>query len=97
MTTCGAHAALIGQLTSDGSLLDFSPLQPPALGRDVRVRAGRVESQPLLEKDDSVAGYYLVTAADLEAAVQIASRIPDARSHRVTVRPLLSLDGITGS
>ena len=43
---------------------------------------------PFAETKEQLGGYYLIEAADLNEAMQVASRIPSARLGSVEVRPL---------
>jgi hypothetical protein len=48
-----------------------------------------VTDGPFAETKEQLAGYYVIEAADLNEALQLASRIPSARSGSVEVRPLI--------
>jgi hypothetical protein len=56
----------------------------------VRVRNGRVSATdgPFAETKEQLGGYYAIEAKDLNEAIQIASRIPAARTGGVEVRPI---------
>jgi hypothetical protein len=43
---------------------------------------------PFAETREQLAGYYLVDAKDLDAALAIAARIPSARVGSIEVRPI---------
>lgn len=89
------HAALIEFLTATDRLLQCSPLAHPATGRAVVVRGGTADVVDLSTSGSAVAGYYLIRARDLDEAISIAARVPDARVGHVEVRPLLALEGIS--
>jgi hypothetical protein len=44
---------------------------------------------PYAETKEALTGYYLIDAADLDAAVAIAARIPAAWGGAVEVRPVV--------
>jgi hypothetical protein len=44
---------------------------------------------PYAETKEALTGYYLIEAADLDQAVQIAARIPAAWGGAVELRPVL--------
>jgi hypothetical protein len=56
----------------------------------VRVRDGKVSTTdgPFAETREQLGGYYLLEAKDLNEAIQIAAKIPSARSGSVEVRPI---------
>jgi hypothetical protein len=88
------------QLTHDlhatGQFLGAGPLQPVATATSVRVREGKrlVTDGPFAETREQLGGYFLVDAADLDAAISIAARIPGARKGTVEIRPLIEIPGL---
>lgn len=52
------------------------------------VQGEDVRNGPLVESDLVAAGYYVISAPDIDAAVRIAGRHPAARDGGVEVRPL---------
>jgi hypothetical protein len=56
----------------------------------IRVRGGRplVTDGPFAETQEQLLGLYLVEAEDLDEAMAIAERAPDARLGAVEIRPL---------
>ncbi len=75
-----------------------SPLQPVATATVVQVRDGKrsVTDGPFIETREQLAGYFLVNAANLDEALDIAGRIPGARIGAVEVRPLREISGLPG-
>jgi hypothetical protein len=68
-------------------------LQPPDTATTVRVEDGRTLTTdgPFAETKEALGGYYLFEAADLDAAIELASRVPAARmGGAVEVRPLVA-------
>ncbi|MFE3446041.1 YciI family protein [Nocardia sp. NPDC059180] len=90
------HAALITQLADDGRLIHCSPLTEPGDALTVAVRDGAVEigPEPVADGGSHLAGYYLVRCRSRQEAIDIAARIPDARSHHVVIRALMPLAGV---
>jgi len=80
-------------LRRNGKLLAAEPLEPVETATSVRVRNGQVTitDGPFAETKEHLAGFYLVDAADLDEAIQIAARIPPAREGTVEVRPVREL------
>jgi hypothetical protein len=67
-------------------------LQPPTSATTVRVQDGRTLTTdgPFVETKEALAGYYLFEADDLDAAIELAARIPAARmGGAIDVRPLV--------
>lgn len=68
-------------------------LQPPETATTVRVQDGRTLTTdgPFAETKEALGGYYLLEAEDLDAAIELAARIPAARlGGAVEVRPLVA-------
>ena len=88
------------QLTHDlnaaGQYLAAGPLHPVATATSVRVRDGKrlVTDGPFAETREQLGGYFLIEAANLDEAINIATRIPAARKGTVEVRPVLELPGL---
>jgi hypothetical protein len=57
------------------------------------VRNGKVTTTdgPFAETKEQLGGFYLIEAKDLNDAIQIASRIPCARTGCVEVRPIMEI------
>jgi hypothetical protein len=73
-------------------------LQPAHTAKSVRVRQGKVSitDGPFAETKEVLAGFYLIDAADLEDAIQIASQMPPARVGTIEVRPVRELISTSG-
>lgn len=68
-------------------------LQSPDTATTVRVQDGRTLTTdgPFAETKEALGGYYLLDADDLDAAIDLAARIPAARlGGAVEVRPLVA-------
>jgi len=55
-----------------------------------------VRDGPFTETKECIAGFYLIEAADLNEAIQIASQMPPARVGSIEVRPVRELTSTTG-
>ena len=67
-------------------------MQPPEAAATVRVEVGKtlVTDGPFVEVKEAVGGYLFFEAGDLDAAIELASRIPAARyGGAIEVRPLM--------
>ena len=82
-----------GWLVENGMLLGGEALQGVSNATSVAVRDGRriVTDGPFAETKEHLAGYYLVEAPDLDAAIDAAARIPGAQIGTVEVRPIQEL------
>ena len=82
-------------LRQRGQCLASEALQPVRTAATVRVRNNNVSvtDGPFAETKETLAGFYMIDARDLNEAIQIASRIPPARAGSVEVRPIRQLAG----
>ena len=67
-------------------------LQPVTTATTVRVEDGRTLTTdgPFAETKEALGGYYLLEADDLDAALEVAARIPAARmGGAIEVRPVV--------
>jgi hypothetical protein len=85
-------------LRNSGRCLASEALQPVHTAATVRVRNGKVAIRdgPFTETKEHLAGFYLIDAADLDDAIQIASQIPPARVGSIEVRPIRELTSTSG-
>lgn len=70
-------------------------LQPVASATSVQVRNGRISvtDGPFAETRETLAGFYLIDARDLNEAIQVAAQIPPARIGTIEIRPIRPLPG----
>ncbi len=56
----------------------------------VRIRHDKVSitDGPFAETKEQLGGFFLINARDLDEAVQLASKIPSARTGSIEVRPI---------
>lgn len=78
-------------LRRSGQYVGGNALQPTQSATTVRRRNGKISTTdgPFAETKEQLGGYYLIEAADLNEAVQIAARIPAADTGSVEVRPIV--------
>ena len=57
----------------------------------MRVRDGQalITDGPFAETKEHLGGFYLVDVPDLDAAIEVAQRIPDVRRGSVEIRPVV--------
>lgn len=84
--------ALHREITESGELLEAAALANPARTRTVRVRGGvrTTTDGPYAESKEQFAGYLVLDCESEERAVEIASRIPDARFGSVEIHPIMN-------
>ncbi len=91
MATMNAgYMAFMTEMGQRGVLQGGERLHPTSDATTVSVRDGEVLSVdgPFAETKEQMAGYYIVDCADLDEAIEIASKIPNASTGRVEVRPI---------
>ncbi len=92
-------AGLAQELHAQGKFIATAPLQGLDTAKSVRVRNGKsqVTDGPFAETREHLGGFFLIDAADMDEALEVASRIPGARVGTVEVRPVVEVAGIPGS
>ncbi len=73
-------------------------LYPTATATTVRVTGARggdvvLSDGPYAETKEALTGFFLIEAADLDAALRIAAEIPAAWGGAVEVRPVIEFEG----
>ena len=84
------YGAFTQSIVQSGNFKAGDRLQPTTTATTVQVRDGKMLTTdgPFAETREQLAGYYLVDAKDLDAALAIAARIPSARVGSIEVRPI---------
>jgi hypothetical protein len=87
----GEYFAFTDNYTNSGHVLGGEALQPTNTATTIRVRNGKMSTTdgPFAETREQLGGYYLLEAKDLNEAIQIAAKIPAARTGGVEVRPIM--------
>ena len=69
------------------------PLHPTSEAVTVRLRDGErmLTDGPFAETKEQLGGFYLIEARDRDEAVDIAARIPSARTGSIEVRPVFPI------
>ena len=78
------------ELRKGGYVIAAEPLQGVRTAATVRVRNGSVTvtDGPFAETKESLGGFFLINARDLNEAIKVASRWPSARFGSIEVRPI---------
>jgi hypothetical protein len=80
-------------LRQSGHLLVAQALQSAETATTLRVRNGKlsITDGPFAETNEQLGGFILIDAADLNDAIQVASKSPLARLGSIEVRPIMEL------
>ena len=84
--------AAYNEITQNPGVTSGLALEAPELATTVRVQDGKTLTTdgPFVEIKEAIGGYLLFEADDLDAAIELASRIPAARlGGAVEVRPIV--------
>jgi hypothetical protein len=87
---------LCHDLATAGQFITASPLQSVTTATSVRVRENRrmVTDGPFAETREQLGGFFMIDAPDLDAAINIASRIPAAKKGTVEIRPVVEIPNL---
>ena len=82
-------AGWVAEARASGVLVKGNRLRPEGEATIVRRRVGEVlvTDAPLSESKEWIAGYDILEAESLDAAVEVASRHPLARTGHITLHP----------
>ena len=94
----GEYMKFTADIKASGHYKAGDALQPVHTATTVRVRNGKTQTTdgPFAETRETLGGYYLIEAKDLDEATKIAARIPDARigNGSVEIRPVMVFDNM---
>ncbi len=81
--------ALEAEMDSSGTFVFGGALHGPDAATVVRVGDGDVvmTDGPFVESKEHIAGFYIINADDLDAALAWAGKVVDALNHPIEVRP----------
>ena len=86
----GEYFAFTEDIKRSGHYVAGEALKPVQTATTVRLRNGKMSTTdgPFAETKEQLGGFYMIDAKDLNEAIQIASRIPSAKTGTVEVRPV---------
>jgi hypothetical protein len=86
-----AYDTLMKDLAENGRSLAGNELAPTSTATTVQVRNGErlVTDGPFAETKEQLGGYFLIDVDDLDAAIDIAARIPSVHAGSIEVRPVM--------
>lgn len=89
-------AGLARDLHQAGKFIATAPLESVTTAKSVRVREGKrqVTDGPFAETREQLGGFFLIDAADLDEALEVAAKIPGARVGTVEVRKVVEVGGL---
>ena len=81
-------------IRKSGHMIAGDSLMPTSAATTVRIRNGKLGTTdgPFAETKEQLGGYYLIEAKDLNEAIQVAARIPGAKTGSIEVRPIEVFD-----
>jgi hypothetical protein len=83
--------AYVARLEASGHMVITRALESVATARTVRLRDEKLLATdgPFAETRETLGGFFLIEARDMDEAVQIAAQWPSARFGSIEVRPTL--------
>jgi len=87
------YMAYSAELKKSGKMLSCEPLDPTSTATTIRVRNGKTvpTDGPFADTKEQLGGIYVVDVKDLNEAIAWASKIPDARTGSIEIRPLMNV------
>ena len=81
------------ELKKSGKMISCEPLDPTSTATTIRVRDGKTipTDGPFADTKEQLGGIYVIDVKDLNEAMTWASKIPDARTGSIEIRPLMNI------
>jgi hypothetical protein len=79
-----------GEVQQRGIKVGGAPLQPTGTATTVRLRDGKamMTDGPFAETKEQLAGFYVLECKDLDEAIALANKMPDAQYGSIEIRPV---------
>lgn len=89
-------AAFARDLQAQGKYILSAPLHPTSAATSVRAVEGQrvVRDGPFAEVREQLGGFFLIDAANLDEAIDIAKRLPAGQWGTVEIRPVVEISGL---
>lgn len=90
--------ALEAEMDADGAFVYGGALHGPEAATVVRPRDGDgvlTTDGPFIESKEQIGGFYIIEAADRDAALAWARKVSDATHHPIEVRPFRATGRLT--
>jgi hypothetical protein len=90
----GEYFAFTEGIRQSGHYRSGEALEPVHTATTVRLRDGQLLTTdgPFAETKEQLGGFYLIEAKDLNEAIQIAGKIPSARTGSIEIRPVVNFE-----
>jgi hypothetical protein len=87
----GEYFAFTNGVRASGHYVAGEALHPVKQATTVKVRNGVLATTdgPFAETTEQLGGFYLIEARDLNEAIQVAGKIPSAKTGSIEVRPVV--------
>jgi hypothetical protein len=87
------HGTFAQEAMQRSILMGGAPLQPTSTARTVQVRKGKtlVVDGPFAETKEQLAGTYILECENMDEAIELSAKIPDALYGSVEIRPVLEM------
>jgi len=87
----GSWTAYMGAIAQSGTMVSGNGLQPPEVSTTLRIADDKrhVVDGPYADTKEILGGYVILDVADLDGALEWASRAPCAAAGSVEIRPVL--------
>ena len=84
------YMAFTQEILASGEMLGGDALQAIDTATTVRIEGGKrtTTDGPFAETKEVLGGFYLVDVKDLDRAIELAAKIPGARTGSIEVRPV---------
>jgi hypothetical protein len=91
MALMQGHAAFADEGQRRKILTGGAPLQPTSTAKTVRVRNRKMMTLdgPFVETKEQLAGIYILECKNLDEAIALAMKIPDALFGSIEIRPVI--------
>ena len=82
------------ELAARGQLIVAEALQSRKTAKVLQLRNGKLSQTdgPFAETKEQLGGFFIIDVPDLNAAIQVAARIPMARYGSIEVRPIAKVE-----
>ncbi|HYL41284.1 MAG TPA: YciI family protein [Candidatus Binatus sp.] len=96
--TMGEYNAYTAMLQDRGAYKAGEALEPVSTATTIRIQDGELvmTDGPFAETKEALGGFYLIEAADLDEALELAAKCPGVRYGSIEVRPVVAFPNAGG-